>query len=86
MTPDKLPKDIQGMDFETAIAELESIASDMQSEKLTLEQSVNAYKRAKALSERCRGLLEEARGLVERLDGDGELVPMDPAPGHSDAS
>ena len=64
------------LNFESALEELEAIAERMRAETLTLEESLEAYARAKALSGRCRALLERADTLVRELDEKGELVPL----------
>jgi exodeoxyribonuclease VII small subunit len=47
--------------FETAMAELEKIVSDMEAGKLSLEDSLTAYKRGAELLSFCRARLEDAQ-------------------------
>jgi len=59
-------------DFETAVSELEKIIAEMEAGKLTLEDSLNAYKRGSELLEYCRSKLEDAQQQVSILE-DGVL-------------
>lgn len=58
--------------FESAIAELEQIVADMEGGKLSLEDSLAAYKRGAELLTFCRGRLEDAQQQVRVLE-DGML-------------
>ena len=62
-------------DFETAIAELESIVKKLEQGDLPLEQSLELYERGVQLSRFCHGKLEEAERRIEVLDERGELRP-----------
>lgn len=64
--------------YETAIAELEAIVSQMESEKLTLEQSLNAYKRGAELLKICQQSLTEAEQQVHIVSGDNKLNAYSP--------
>jgi exodeoxyribonuclease VII small subunit len=70
-------------DFETAIAELESIVKRLEQGDLPLEQSLELYERGVQLSRFCHAKLEEAERRIEVLDERGELGP---APASLDAS
>ncbi len=61
--------------YEAAMAELETIVSDMESGKLTLEDSLAAYKRGAELLKFCRGRLEDAQQQVRVLE-DGVLKEL----------
>ena len=54
--------------FETAMAELEQVIADMESGKLSLEDSLAAYKRGAELLQQCRGRLEDAQQQVRVLE------------------
>ncbi len=54
--------------FEAALAELESIVEDMESGKLSLEESLAAYQRGAVLLRHCQGALTEAEQKVQVLD------------------
>ncbi len=58
--------------FEAALAELEQLVADMESGKLTLEESLAAYKRGAELLSACRTRLEDAQQQVRVLE-EGEL-------------
>ena len=55
-------------DFESAIAELEQIVANMEAGKLSLEDSLAAYKRGAELLSFCRGRLEDAQQQVSVLE------------------
>ncbi len=54
--------------FETALAELERVVADMESGKLTLEDSLTAYKRGAELLSFCRSRLDDAQQQVRVLE------------------
>ena len=58
--------------FESAMAELEQIVADMEAGKLSLEDSLAAYKRGAELLSFCRTRLEDAQQQVRVLE-DGVL-------------
>ncbi len=58
--------------FEAAMAELEQIVADMEAGKLSLEDSLAAYKRGAELLAFCRSRLEDAQQQVRVLE-DGVL-------------
>ncbi len=58
--------------FETALAELEQVVADMESGRLTLEDSLAAYKRGAELLSFCRSRLDDAQQQVRVLE-DGAL-------------
>ena len=58
--------------FESAMAELDQIVSDMEAGKLSLEDSLAAYKRGAELLSFCRARLEDAQQQVRVLE-DGVL-------------
>ena len=47
--------------YESAMAELEQIVADMEAGKLSLEDSLAAYKRGAELLTFCRGKLDDAQ-------------------------
>jgi len=59
-------------DFESAVSELEKIIAEMEAGKLSLEDSLNAYKRGSELLSFCRSKLEDAQQQVSVLE-DGVL-------------
>lgn len=58
--------------FELALTELEQVVADMESGKLSLEDSLAAYQRGAELLRQCRSRLEDAQQQVRILE-DGNL-------------
>ena len=58
--------------FEAAMAELDQLVADMEGGKLSLEDSLAAYKRGAELLSFCRGKLDDAQQQVRVLE-DGVL-------------
>lgn len=67
---DKLPPS-----FEAALAELESIVQNMESGKLSLEDSLAAYQRGAALLKHCQGALTAAEQKIQVLEA-GQLQDL----------
>ena len=61
-------KSSKTQNFEAALAELEQVVADMESGKLTLEDSLAAYKRGAELLSYCRSRLEDAQQQVRVLE------------------
>ncbi|OIO83013.1 MAG: exodeoxyribonuclease VII small subunit [Gallionellaceae bacterium CG1_02_56_997] len=61
--------------YESAMAELEQIVADMEAGRLSLEDSLVAYKRGAELLAFCRSRLEEAQQQVRVLE-DGVLKEL----------
>ena len=71
--------------FEAALAELEKVVAEMETGKLSLEDSLSAYKRGAELLEQCRTRLEDAQQQVRVLEN-GILKDFSPnSPGAADA-
>ena len=62
-------------DFETAIAELETIVSKLEQGDLALEQSLALFERGVQLSRFCHAQLEQAEKRIEILNERGQLTP-----------
>ena len=62
-------------DFESAIAELETIVKTLEDGDLALEKSLALFERGVALSRFCHAKLEEAERRVEVLNERGEIKP-----------
>ena len=60
-------------DFETAIAELETIVKKLEEGDLALEASLQLYERGVHLSRFCHARLEEAEKRIEILNERGEV-------------
>jgi len=65
--------------FESALKELESIVSQMESDQLPLEQSLAAYKHGVELLQFCQKSLAEVEQQVHLLNSAGQLQTLDPA-------
>ncbi len=63
-------------DFETALAELESLVASMESGSLALEQSLAAYRRGVSLTRICQQRLTQAEQQIKVLES-GMLRPLD---------
>lgn len=57
--------------FEAALAELEAIVQDMESGKLSLEQSLVAYERGAQLLKHCQAALAAAEQKIQILEAGG---------------
>jgi exodeoxyribonuclease VII small subunit len=62
-------------DYESALAELEAVVSEMESGQLPLEASLTAYKRGAELLQYCRQQLADAEQQVKILEN-GALLPF----------
>lgn len=60
-------------DFESAIAELETIVKALEEGDLPLEKSLQLFERGVQLSRFCHARLEEAEKRIELLNERGEL-------------
>lgn len=61
--------------FESAIAELETIVKTLEGGDLSLEQSLALYERGVQLSRFCHTRLEDAERRIELLNDRGERTP-----------
>ncbi|MEI7841653.1 MAG: exodeoxyribonuclease VII small subunit [Gallionellaceae bacterium] len=61
----KTPKPLS---FEAAVAALEQVVADMESGKLSLEDSLAAYQRGAELLAQCRSRLDDAQQQVQILE------------------
>ncbi len=59
-------------DFESAIAELESLVQRMESGELSLEDSLREFERGVQLTRLCQDQLKSAEHRVKLLTADGE--------------
>jgi exodeoxyribonuclease VII small subunit len=62
-------------DFESAIAELETIVTRLEQGDLPLEQSLALFERGVQLSRFCHGKLEDAEQRIEILTERGDVRP-----------
>lgn len=73
--PDKAA--VPPKDFETALAELETLVSAMEDGSLSLEQSLATYQRGVELTRICQERLVQAEQQIRVLEGE-LLRPLDP--------
>jgi exodeoxyribonuclease VII small subunit len=59
--------DIAAMNFEKALAELETIVAKLESGKVDLEESIKIYERGEALRKHCEAKLAEAEARIEKI-------------------
>ena len=64
--------------FESAIAELETLVNQMESDKLPLAESLSAYKRGAELLQICQKSLTDAEQQVRVLTESNKLVGFSP--------
>ena len=68
-------------DFESATAELDSIAKRLEEGDLPLEKSLELYERGVQLARFCQSRLEAAERRIEILNDRGEIRPAPPTLG-----
>ncbi len=75
--------EIKDLSFEEGMKELEQIVRRLESGQVSLEQSIEDYKRGSALKEHCEKKLASAKLIVEKIvknpDGSVNKEPMDVA-------
>ena len=54
--------------FEKDLKKLQSILDDIESDKLTLEDSIQKYKDGMELSKKCQDALDEAKQIIKVLE------------------
>ena len=59
--------DISTMNFEKALAELETIVAKLEGGKVDLEESIKIYERGEALRKHCEAKLAEAEARIEKI-------------------
>ena len=65
------------IDFESALKELESLVSKMESGELSLDDSLKAFERGIELTRTCQSTLEAAELKIQMLTKDTELEAID---------
>jgi len=71
-----MSKNTQPASFEQALAELETLVSQMESGQLPLEQSLAAYKRGAELLQYCQKSLSDVEQQVRILNEASSLQPF----------
>ena len=65
------------MTFESALAELEQVTASLESGKLTLEQSLEAFEKGVALTRFCREALTDAEARISLIMKGGQGAPAE---------
>lgn len=76
-----MARKIDNLNFENALAELETIVQKMESGDLTLEESLQAFEQGIKLTKECQKALKSAEQKVNKLlskDDKFELEPFSP--------
>lgn len=75
--------DVNALNFEKALAELETIVAKLEGGNVPLEESIALYARGEALKARCDALLKDAEARVEKitLGADGRPAGTQPLDG-----
>jgi exodeoxyribonuclease VII small subunit len=76
MPKSSAPKPVEGLTYEAAFAELESIVAALESEQRSLAESMSLYERGQALVKRCVELLDQAELKVKQLSNN-ELMDFE---------
>lgn len=63
----EIPKDIQKLSFEAALAELEDIVRDLDDGRGELEGAIKAFERGTQLKRHCEAKLKEAEARIEKI-------------------
>lgn len=61
---------ISNLGYEDAMKQLESIVDQLESGAISLEESLKAFERGRALSNHCRGILDNATKRIQTLTAD----------------
>ena len=56
--------------FENDLKRLQDILDDIESDKLSLEESIEKYKEGVELSKKCQKALEDAKQIIKVLDNE----------------
>ena len=56
--------------FEGDLKKLQNILDDIESDKLSLEESIEKYKEGVELSKKCQKALEDAKQIIKVLDNE----------------
>lgn len=60
-------KSVEKVSFEQALGELETLVERLESGELSLDQSLQQFKRGVELTRHCQSILDEAQQVVEKL-------------------
>lgn len=67
---------LENIGFEAALAELETIVRDLETGKISLEESITAYERGMTLKSHCEAKLRDAKMKIDKIvvNTDGSLT------------
>jgi exodeoxyribonuclease VII small subunit len=74
-----IPKDIAALNFEAALAELETVVQKLESGQVSLEDSIGMYTRGTQLKQHCEARLADAQARIEKVVVSGDGVKTEPA-------
>ena len=74
-----VPKDIAALNFEAALAELESVVQKLESGQVSLEDSIGMYTRGTQLKQHCEARLADAQARIEKVVVSGDGLKTEPA-------
>ena len=79
VTPSNTPANepVEGLTYEQALAELESIVAALESGDHALDAALALYERGQALARHCSQLLDQAELKIQSLSGE-DLVDFNP--------
>jgi exodeoxyribonuclease VII small subunit len=77
--------DSTALEFEQALAELETLVKRMEQNELTLDESLATFERGVALTRHCQASLRAAQQKVEILTKRGAQTDVEPFSGTEDA-
>lgn len=69
--------DAENINFEEALAELETLVAQMEGGDLSLDESLKAFERGVRLTRQCQQVLSAAELKVRTLSASGELEPAE---------
>ena len=61
---------VEGLSYEQALAELETIVASLEANKLSLEDAMALFERGQTLTKHCVDLLDKAELRIKELSGD----------------
>lgn len=68
---------VENINFEEALAELETLVAQMEGGDLSLDESLKAFERGVRLTRQCQQVLSAAELKVRTLSASGELEPAE---------